>query len=685
MMIRKVLKSQRIFCALAALFFTWSILPVMAENGDQAPPRESTPKVELDAGFFDFSKTLDGIMKPDAKTGGKAPSPDKKPEDKPVQAVIQKPPKPAKKPDFQAEKAELADVPIDTSITIKPSQKPDLLQRDTKVTTLTKPADIKGNFKKEMSAKDAELYQEIFALQKEGDMDKANALAKKLKDYRLYGYVLKNLYLHPTAYTSSFDELRDWLDKYADHPGAERIYALAERKRPAGNNTRLTEPDTKIRITRRAEPTMIVAKRYASSINRTDEEAAAVRQFQSTITMHIRNGNPSAAQNTLESVQILDTVEYDIIASRIASAYLYKGDTKSAYNLASKAAARSGLHVPVASWIAGLVSWKRGKYSQSAQYFENVGRSKYASSWTRSGGAYWAARSHMRRGDVKSVSTWLRRASASPRTFYGLIATRALGEDFEFNWKMPTFTKDNHKILSSNPRGSRAIALAKIGEISKAQAELLRIDKRDDLEMTSALLAFAGYARLPGLAMRLGANAVNEEQNLYYDAALYPVGPWKPYGGYEITPALVNAIMRQESRFDPDAESASGAKGLMQLMPATAKSVSDYDSPQMNDPEVNLALGQRYLMELLKSSRVDNNLLSLLIAYNAGPGNLNKWQRQWDKVSDPLLFIELLPSSETRSYVERVLSNYWIYRMRDRQETPTLDAVVAGAPVKFAG
>ena len=105
----------------------------------------------------------------------------------------------------------------------------------------------------------------------------------------------------------------------------------------------------------------------------------------------------------------------------------------------------------------------------------------------------------------------------------------------------------------------------------------------------------------------------------------------------------------------------------------------------MYDPEVNLALGQRYLSELLKSSRVDNNLLSLLIAYNAGPGNLNKWKRQWGSVKDPLLFIELLPSGETRRYVEHVLSNYWIYRMRDKQETPTLDAVVAGSPVKFTG
>jgi len=120
------------------------------------------------------------------------------------------------------------------------------------------------------------------------------------------------------------------------------------------------------------------------------------------------------------------------------------------------------------------------------------------------------------------------------------------------------------------------------------------------------------------------------------------------------------------------------------LMPATAKSVADSADPDMEDPAINLQLGQRYLSQLLQSSRVDNNLLSLLIAYNAGPGNLSKWKRRWSKVKDPLLFIELMPSGETRSYVEHVLSNYWIYRMREKQPTPTLDAVVAGAPVKYA-
>lgn len=543
------------------------------------------------------------------------------------------------------------------------------------------------NYGKSLGKKDIERYGVIFALQESGDIKEADKIVKKLSDKRLYGYVLQQRYLHPTAYTSNFNELKSWLEKYADHPGASRIYDLAERKRPAGNNSRLKEPQTRIMIIRRGEPTMRGAKFYGSSRNRSSEENGYVENISRKIVRKIHDGQPEVALKILqesEKSSVFDSIEYDILSAQIAAGMLYQNKTDKAFSLASQSAARSGLHVPLANWVSGLVSWKRGKYTKAAGYFESVGRSNYASSWTRSAGSYWAARAHMRRGDVKSVSTWLRRASSSPRTFYGLIATRALGEDFDFSWAMPTFTKDNHKILSSNKRGSRAIALSQIGQISKSQAELLRIDVKDSPKMQSALLAFAGYARLPGLAMRLGAAPVDDEQEGYFDAALYPMSPWKPQNGFKLNSALLHAIMRQESRFDPDAESPSGAKGLMQLMPATAKSLTDSDTLNMEHPETNLELGQTYLQKLLKTPRVDNNLLSLLVAYNAGPGNLGKWKRQWPKVSDPLLFIELMPSSETRAYVERVLSNYWIYRLRNRQDTPTLDAVVAGTPVKYA-
>ncbi len=142
--------------------------------------------------------------------------------------------------------------------------------------------------------------------------------------------------------------------------------------------------------------------------------------------------------------------------------------------------------------------------------------------------------------------------------------------------------------------------------------------------------------------------------------------------------------MRQESSFDPRAKSPAGARGLMQLMPRTAASLDrnrgfkGRQREKLYDPYLNMSLGQRYLSQLLRSKRVGNDVLRLAAAYNAGPGNLGRWERRMDYGDDPLLFMESLPTLETRLFVERVLTNLWIYRQRFGQTTPTLYALASG-------
>jgi soluble lytic murein transglycosylase-like protein len=138
--------------------------------------------------------------------------------------------------------------------------------------------------------------------------------------------------------------------------------------------------------------------------------------------------------------------------------------------------------------------------------------------------------------------------------------------------------------------------------------------------------------------------------------------------------------MRQESGFNPNAMSQAGAVGLMQLMPQTATLVSGEKKPNLRDPRVSIAIGQEYIADLLKMDSVGNNLFMLAAAYNAGPGNLQKWKSSSRYADDdPLLFIESLPSRETRLFIERVMANYWIYQNRLGQSTATLDAVASGA------
>ncbi len=159
------------------------------------------------------------------------------------------------------------------------------------------------------------------------------------------------------------------------------------------------------------------------------------------------------------------------------------------------------------------------------------------------------------------------------------------------------------------------------------------------------------------------------------DVALYPDASWQPVKGFSVDRALVYAFIRQESKFDSGANNrSSGALGLMQLMPATAEHVAKIDGEKINlsdlrEPEVNIRLGQKYVSLLLQDPSVDNNLFKLAAAYNAGPGKLARWEKEVRYEDDPLLFIESIPVSETRIFVERVMTNFWIYRIKYGQDT----------------
>ena len=188
-------------------------------------------------------------------------------------------------------------------------------------------------------------------------------------------------------------------------------------------------------------------------------------------------------------------------------------------------------------------------------------------------------------------------------------------------------------------------------------------------------MTLADTVHFPQLAQRVGFG-ISENGKA---GGAYPIPRWKPHNGFSLDPALVYAIMRQESRFDPEAESGSGAIGLMQLMPQTARQLTHRENVEaaLREPETNLELGQRYVQTLLADGEIDNNLVLLAVAYNGGPGNLARWRQEMTE-DDPLLFMETLPAGETRGFIEQVLTNYWIYRLRLGEDTGSLTELASG-------
>jgi soluble lytic murein transglycosylase-like protein len=334
------------------------------------------------------------------------------------------------------------------------------------------------------------------------------------------------------------------------------------------------------------------------------------------------------------------------------------------------------------NWQAGLAAWRKRDYKTAAARFAEA-YDKADDPWNKSAAAYWVGRSYLRAKQPAKVSAWLVKAAKQPRTFYGQLAIRALGTESNFDWRSPSFNERYAQAVLATRAGKRALALLQVGQVNQAEKELLVLQQDADDTLSEALLSLSQAARMPSLALRIGANTRMKEGKII-SAALYPLPSWRPSEGFDVDRALLYAIMRQESGFNPGAvNSNSGAAGLMQLMPSTAKLVAGGKSANIKDPIVSMEIGQSYINQLTADDNVGNNLLKMVIAYNAGPGNLAKWFKASDAANDPLLFVETLPSSESRLFVERVVAAYWIYRQRLGQDAKSIDAIASGEWPKY--
>jgi soluble lytic murein transglycosylase len=541
-----------------------------------------------------------------------------------------------------------------------------------------------------LSQQDAELYRRIFAVQEDGRWQEADRLIAALTDRRLMGHVLSQRYLHPTAYRSKYVELKEWMDHYADHPEAKRIYNLALKRRPA--NYRRPQPPA-IAGSTVAWSGQRGSYDYVSPRQRSKATRSKVSRVLRQVRANVMRQRFTVTEKLLEqrSVQeLLDPVELDEALALVASGWFYYGDPERAYALSSAAAQRSGHSAPMINWVAGLSSWRTGRIDEAARYFETLAAAENVRGWNAAAGAYWAARAHLKQQRPDRSSPLLRRAAAHPRTFYGLLARRALGMPFDFDFGAHRLAPQTVQRLGASPAGGRALALLQIGDRERAESELVGAGDWGDPEMGEALLALAQHARMPALAYRMGNQMIglngsdSSELGGVVDAALYPIPPWQPQSGFTVDRALIYAMMRQESAFNTRAMSPAGARGLMQLMPRTASYMAGNrryhgkGQHELFEPSLNLELGQRYIAYLLAHERVQGDLFRLTTAYNGGPGNLGKWERAAQADDDPLLFIEALPSRETRLFIERVLTNLWIYRQRLGQPAPSLEHLAGG-------
>lgn len=532
-----------------------------------------------------------------------------------------------------------------------------------------------------LSASDAEIYTRVFKLQAEGQHAAAERELTRVQDDILRGHALAARYLASGA-KPKYMELRAWMADYADLPQAETIHKLATTKGIKGFGAIKAPVKGYLRGT--GIDTSDEGANWEDEVYDSDHGSAKARALKTKFRSLLKKNDPAAALAVITGPEgkVLDRTDVDECKLALAADHFAGGRDAEAATWATQVADRSGAEYPAAHWIAGLAQWRQGKPEDARRHFEEVANRDDASPWMVSAAAFWAARANLVSRRPEVVNHWLEIAATYPRTFYGLLARQTLGYDTLFSWETPPFTDADADMLLRVPGTKRALALLQLGDNQGAEEELRRIYPRATKALRQSMLVLAQVGGMPGLAVRLGGMA----PGMVNDAAAYPVPDWTPRGGWQMDKALVYAFVRQESSFNPRAKSGAGAAGLMQLMPATATAIAGHPvKDRLGEPEFNLSLGQKYLGKLLAEEPVNGNLLMLAAAYNAGPGKLGQWMSGMKHGNDPLLFIESLPSRETRAFVERVMTNFWIYRSRLGQQSPSLEAIAAGSWPLYEG
>ena len=523
---------------------------------------------------------------------------------------------------------------------------------------------------------DAEIYQQIFLLQDKEKIDAAKKLEANLTDKMLMNEVLYQRFFSKTYHTRG-QEVISWMDKYYDMPGAPRVAKLGAIKK-----VKVKKPVTYSLLTGKSK-----GENAQSETWTTKTYSKAVEKKITAFRRAIRSGSTKRARNILEDKSFkksLTSVDYGRLAGRLAYIYYTNGELELAKKwgfIASDANSEYGL------WTMGLLYYKEGKYGASEIHFGKILELKQINDARKIEAAFWAGRAADANDDIESARKYWEIGAEHPMAFYGALSATMLGRTPEYEFFEQDCTDEDIEALRELKLGRIALALIQVGQNVRAEQYLQSLITAKATDKTlHAINSVATAYGLPRVSIRV-SGVVRDRGILEIDddiiySAQYPLPDWEPMGGWSIDRALLFAITKQESGFRTTAKSGVGANGVMQLMPGTAKLVAHknkmkWSDVDMSNPEHNMFLGQQYIVDLLSQPIIDNSIIKMLAAYNAGIGNVVKFEKTFSTY-DPLLYIESFPAYETRSYIKRVLSNLWLYRARLNQPLTSMQELANG-------
>ncbi|MCL2470054.1 MAG: lytic transglycosylase domain-containing protein [Alphaproteobacteria bacterium] len=514
-----------------------------------------------------------------------------------------------------------------------------------------------------LSARDAALYRLAFAAVRKDRIKDMRFLLEQLSDTRLAGHVLA-VALEQQGSAVTGEAYERWLHLYGSHPQAAAFYKAA---RAAGVKT-VTNP---IKQESRKHP-IGTADFMPDLLKR---QGSADRALARVVLNSLRQGTPEKARDAMIAARakgtLYGTFSHEIEAV-IAAAFFRFGERPQALALA-QAASVAGQ--PLGLWIRGLIAFEIGDHDTGLRMFAQLAAHPALDSADRAAAHFWTYRTAARLKQGKKAQKHLQQAAKSANSFYGILARHMMEQslaDSVFASDLP-FQAQHKAVLAADEGGWRALALLQVGEQALARAEFEKLLPQSHEALRQAVQLVAEAYQLSGLSLQRTSQAQ------------VPLLPWKPSDGYKVDRALLFALARQESLFNPRAKSPRGAQGLMQIMPATAKGlVSDPKQQRamdeqelLLDPTFSITLGQKYIMDLMRHPRIGHDIILLLAAYNAGPSKALRWMESRSR-KDSLLFMESLPVRETRQYIAQVLPYYWAYSAQLGRAEPSITQMAQG-------
>jgi soluble lytic murein transglycosylase len=348
---------------------------------------------------------------------------------------------------------------------------------------------------------------------------------------------------------------------------------------------------------------------------------------------------------------------------------LRKGNVARAYALAARNFGSEGSDYAESEWLAGFIALTRmNDPSRAIAHFQRFERAVFTPiSLGRAG--FWLGLAHERAGQGQAARAAFARAAQHQTSFYGQLAAERIGAPADPRLAGNGAPNWRQSAVMRSPVVQAGYLLHLAGDEARASLFLRHAAESMGANDRAALAQMAIDLGRPHIGVRLAKDAA--AAGIIIPSQYYPIHDMARTQ-WPVPTEFALAIARQESEFNPRAVSHAGARGLMQLMPATAQTVSrqlglGYDAGRLlSDPAYNARLGTAYLAQMLRD--FGGSYILAAAAYNAGPGRVRQWIGQFGDPRRPdvdtVVWIESIPFNETRNYVMRVMEALHVYRAR---------------------